>query len=119
MEVPRLGVKSELLLLVYTTTTARPDLSHVCELHNSSQQHQILNPLSKARDLTCVLMDAGQIRFHWASVGTPNLHIFLEHPKNGPALILGCGDRAMNKTYSLMMFTFWWVNQTTTHTGDQ
>ena len=29
-----------------------PDLSHVCDLHHSSWQHQILNPLSKARDCT-------------------------------------------------------------------
>ena len=30
MEVPRLGVKSELQLLAYTTATAARDLSHVC-----------------------------------------------------------------------------------------
>ena len=50
MEVPRLGIKSELQLLVYTTDTAMWDLSCVCTLHNSSQQHQILNLLSEARD---------------------------------------------------------------------
>ena len=33
MEVPRLGVESE---LVYTTATATPDLSHTCNLHHSS-----------------------------------------------------------------------------------
>ena len=32
MEVPRLGVTSELQLLAYTTATAMPDLSHVCDL---------------------------------------------------------------------------------------
>ena len=32
-------------------------------IHHSSQQHQILNPLSEARDGTCMLMDASQIRF--------------------------------------------------------
>ena len=40
------------------------DPSHVCNLHHSSQQHQILNTLSKARDQTCVLMDASHICFH-------------------------------------------------------
>ena len=35
-EVPRLGVKSELQLLVYTTATAAPDLSLICHLHHSS-----------------------------------------------------------------------------------
>jgi len=52
MEVPRLGVKSELQLLAYTTATATQNPSHICNLHHSSQQHQILNPLSKARDQT-------------------------------------------------------------------
>ena len=54
MEVPRLGVKLELewQLLVYATGTATPDLSHVCNLHHSSWQHQILKPLSKAEDQT-------------------------------------------------------------------
>ena len=33
MEVPRLGVKSELQLLVYITATATQDLSHICDLH--------------------------------------------------------------------------------------
>ena len=41
------------------------------KLHHSSWQHQILNPLSKARDGTCVLMDASQIRFLWARMGIP------------------------------------------------
>ena len=49
MEVPRLGVKSELQLPVYTETTAIRDLSSVCDLHHSSPLRQILNPLSKPR----------------------------------------------------------------------
>ena len=32
--------------------TATPDSSHICDLHHGSQQHRILNPLSKARDQT-------------------------------------------------------------------
>ena len=32
-EVPRLGVESELQLLAYTTATATPDLSCICNLH--------------------------------------------------------------------------------------
>ena len=43
MEVPRLGLKSELQLLAYTTVTATQSL--VFDLHCSSQQCQILNPL--------------------------------------------------------------------------
>ena len=50
MEVPRLGVESELQLPAYTTAIATPDLSHICNLYHSSRQCQILNPLSEARD---------------------------------------------------------------------
>ena len=63
MEVSRLGVKLKLYLLAYTIATATQDPSHDCNLHHNSQQHQILNPLSEARDRTCILMDAGQICF--------------------------------------------------------
>ena len=38
MEVPRLGVESELQLLACTTAIATPDLSLICNLHCSSQQ---------------------------------------------------------------------------------
>ena len=61
MEVPRLGVKLELQLLAYTTAIATWDLSCVCGLHYSSQQHRILNPLSKVRDQTHILRDISQI----------------------------------------------------------
>ena len=52
LDVSRLGVKSELQLLAYGTSTATWDPSHVCDLHHNSWQHQILNPLSRARDQT-------------------------------------------------------------------
>ena len=61
MEVPRLGVESDLQLPA--TATAVPDMSHACDLHRSSRQRRFLKPLSKARDGTCVLMDTGQICF--------------------------------------------------------
>ena len=38
MEVPRLGVKSELQPSAYTTVTAMQGQSCVCNLHHSSQQ---------------------------------------------------------------------------------
>ena len=63
MIVPRLGVKSELQLLVYPTATAMADLGQICDLHHSSQQYQILNPLSEARDRTRILMDASRILY--------------------------------------------------------
>ena len=52
MEVPRLGVEPELQLLAYATAIATLDTSRVCDLHHSSQQCWILNPLSEARDGT-------------------------------------------------------------------
>ena len=61
VEIPRLGVESELKLPAYTTATATPDPSCLCDLHHSSQQRWILNPLSEARVGTCVLMGASQI----------------------------------------------------------
>ena len=63
MEVPRLGVESELQLLAYATATAMPDASCVFNLHHSSRQRQILNPLSEARDRTRILMDTRQIHY--------------------------------------------------------
>ena len=56
MEVPRLGAESELQLLAYTTVTATRDPSHVCNLHHSSWQCWILNPLGEARDRTYILI---------------------------------------------------------------
>ena len=73
MEVPRLRVESELQLLAYTTATATPDLSHICNLHHSSQQCQILNPLDDARYGTCVLMDASRlpVRYDGTTIPSP------------------------------------------------
>ena len=74
MEITRLGVKSGLQLLAYTTTTATPDLSLVSDLHHSSQQSWILDPLSEeARDWTCILMDTSQIHFCCTTMGTPGI----------------------------------------------
>ena len=59
----QLGVESELQVPVCATATAMQDLSHVCDLYRSSQQHQILNPLSEVRDQTCILMDTHWVRY--------------------------------------------------------
>ena len=61
MEVPRLGVESELQQPAYTTATAMRDPSCVYNLHHSSWQRWILSPLSGARDGTLILTDASQI----------------------------------------------------------
>ena len=61
MEVPRLGVESELQLQTTVTATAMPDSSFICNLHHSSWQCQIFNPLSRFRDRTWVLMGSLQL----------------------------------------------------------
>jgi len=75
MEVPRRGVESKLQLLAYTTAIATSDLSCVCNLHHRSRQHQILSPLSEARDQTCNLMVPSWIHFRCATTGTPMKNI--------------------------------------------
>ena len=68
-----LGVELELQLLAYTRVTAMPDPSHACDLHHSSWQPQILNPLSEAGDQTHNLMVPSWICFCWATMGTPRV----------------------------------------------
>ena len=55
------GGQLELQLPACTTATAMWDPSRICDLHHSSWQRRILNPLSKARDRTRVLVDTSQV----------------------------------------------------------
>ena len=66
MEVPRLGVEWELQLPAYAIATATPDPSHVCDLHNSSWQCQILRPGIEP-DSSCILVKFVNC---WATMGT-------------------------------------------------
>ena len=63
MDVPRLGVESELQQLVYATGTASTDPSRICDLHCSSQQRWLLNPLREARDQTRALMVTSWVHY--------------------------------------------------------
>ena len=74
MEVPRLGVESELQLLAYDTTTAMQDPILICDLCFSLEQHQILNPLRKARDRTCILRDTSQVPNLLSLSGNVHIH---------------------------------------------
>ena len=76
MEVPRLGVESELPWPVHTTVTATRDPCHVCNLYHNSQQCWISSPLMEAKDQTRILMDTGQVHLHWAQKGTPKIFFF-------------------------------------------
>ena len=71
--------------LAYATATAMPDPIRTCNLHHSSQQCWILNPLSKARAWTHNLMVPRQIRFCCTMTGTPTYLQLLMSPPN-PAL---------------------------------
>ena len=59
MEVPRLGVESEVQLPAYTQ-----GLSRFCDQHHCSQQRRIPNPQSKARGQARIVMDASRVRYH-------------------------------------------------------
>ena len=73
MEVPRLGVELELHLSAPAPATATQDVSCICDLPHSSKlmATQILNPQSKARDWTDILMNTSQVHYLWATTGTP------------------------------------------------
>jgi len=87
MEVPRLEVESELQLLAYTTATTTQDQSHICDLHHSSWQHQIVNPLNEARDRTHNVIVPSRIRFRCTTKGTPIIFILDEEIKNKEVLV--------------------------------
>ena len=57
MQVPRLGVKSELQPQACITATATPDLSCFSDLPCSSQQRQIHKALREARDQNHILAE--------------------------------------------------------------
>ena len=71
MEVPRLGSNQSCSHQPLPQPQQWQDLSHICNLHHSSQQHQILNPLSEASDQNHILMDTSRVRYCWVTTGTP------------------------------------------------
>ena len=76
MEVPRLGVKSELQLLAHATATAMPDLSNVYNLHHSLWQCWILKPMIEARNWTASSWILVIFLTCWATTGTPAIILF-------------------------------------------
>ena len=73
-------VKSEMKPMAYVTAIAMPNLRRICDLHHSSQQRQILKPLSEARDQTHILMDTSRIHFYSATMGTPSCNFLKSFP---------------------------------------
>ena len=68
--------------------TVTMDLSCIFNLHHSSWQHQILNPLSEARDRTCILMNSSRICFQCATMGTPRISVLLMVTLDTPMYIV-------------------------------
>ena len=96
MEFPRLGVDSELKQLAYVTATAMWDPRCVFDLHHSSWQRQILNPLSEARDRTRILMDTSR-------VCSP-----LSRNRNSPYMYVYVSESKTLQNIHTMCDTFWY-----------
>ena len=93
MDIPRLGVESELQLLAYATDTAMQDPSCICKLHCSWLQCWILNSLGEAKDRTCILMATSQVVKPLSHTGNSDLVKFKgvvggEDPKGRNGLVL-------------------------------
>ena len=111
-----------------TTATAMQDQSCICDLHHNSQQCQVLNPPSEARNQTCVHMDPSWFRYRWAMMGTPltflatliTICLFVFSHSRGDKLTFHCGfnlhsPNDHNDTKHLFMHLlaicmvfFWW-----------
>ena len=75
----RIGATAAGLHHSHSNARSEPHLRPIPQLTAT----RILNPLSEARDRTCVLMDARQIHFCCATLGTPCFHF-------NPVLLLPC-----------------------------
>ena len=62
VEIPRLGIELELQLLAFATDTEMWD--RAASATYTTRQCCILNPLSKARNQTCIFMDTGWVCYH-------------------------------------------------------
>ena len=105
MEVPRLGVESDPQLPAFFTATATWDLSHICNLHHSSLQNRIRDPLSKARDRTRLFVDTS----HDGNSGFSLLKECVSHGSLEccvPSLSLGCPQASAGK---IPVLCFWKV----------
>ena len=102
MEVPRLGVESELQLPAFTTATEDP--SHVCTTDQNSWQCLILNPRSKVRDWAWNLMVPSLIYFRCATMGTPQSPLLIFTHKHLEFLYVRCKCSTVNL---ILISTLW------------
>ena len=82
MEISRLGVELDLQLPAYTIATTTPDPNCICDLYHSLWQHRTLKPLSKARDLTCILIDTSGF-LNLLRTGTPKKYFLTREQRAG------------------------------------
>ena len=61
----RIGASAASLCHSHSNVGSEPHLQPI-------PQAQILNPLSEARNQTCVLTDASRVHYRWATTGTPS-----------------------------------------------
>ena len=108
MGVPDLGVESELEPQAYARATATSDPSHVCDLHHSSWQRWILNPLSKARDQTLICRDTSRVHYYWAKTGTQITFSFNTCPHSTPATTHKIMSPALSRSWSWLQTVFPW-----------
>ena len=77
MDVPRPRVELELEMLASDTAAAKTDPRHICDLCRSLQQRHILNPLSEARDRTCILIETSWVLNLLSHNGNSSISYFL------------------------------------------
>ena len=85
------------------------DPNSIWELHHSSQQCWILNPLSEARDWPHILMDASRICFCWATMGTLRSVAFEDKPTIFISVSLQVvGRHSMDISHCCLLFCWEW-----------
>ena len=119
MEIPRPGVESQLQMPAYTTAVAMQDWRLAFNRRHSSQQHQILNPLSKARNQIHILLGISGVHNPLSQNGnSQNSVIYASHLRGHlthhvyiPPIALLVSE-GLTKTSSLFegfLFLFWFL----------
>ena len=88
MEVPRPGVQVEAVADSLHHSHSNTDASRIWDLHPSSWQSRLLNPLREARDRAHNLMVPSRIRFYSATMRTPSLLQFLKKNILHPSVLV-------------------------------
>ena len=122
MEVPRLGVKSELQLPAFTTATATPDSSYTCDLYHSSQlEWVIVTPygieevLLFPKVLSCRYQKKTALLFLfffflWVGIAVSSKRIYLMDKANKQWTLKGRGQWLTEQRISYLKFFLSWLN---------